>query len=39
MERKEIEVLLTLSEELNFTRTAERLHVSTDAVSQIVRRG
>jgi DNA-binding transcriptional LysR family regulator len=38
MERKEIEVLLTLSEELHFTRTAERLHLSTAAVSQIVRR-
>ncbi len=37
MERKEIEVLLTLSEELHFTRTAERLHLSTAAVSQIVR--
>lgn len=38
MERKEIEVLLTLAEELHFTRTAERVHVSTAAVSQIVSR-
>ncbi|PZS18892.1 MAG: LysR family transcriptional regulator [Pseudonocardiales bacterium] len=38
MERNEIEVLLTLSEELHFTRTAQRLHISTAAVSQIVRR-
>lgn len=38
LERKEIEVLLTLSEELHFTRTAERLHVSTAGVSQIVSR-
>ncbi|MFG2246294.1 LysR family transcriptional regulator [Spirillospora sp. NPDC048823] len=38
LERHEIEALLTLSEELHFGRTAERLHVSTARVSQTIRR-
>ncbi|MFB7718030.1 LysR family transcriptional regulator [Nocardia sp. NPDC056100] len=36
LERHEIEVLLTLSEELHFGRTADRLHISTARVSQTV---
>ncbi|MEU8801888.1 LysR family transcriptional regulator [Spirillospora sp. NPDC048819] len=38
LERHEIEAFLTLSEELHFGRTAERLHVSTARVSQTIRR-
>lgn len=37
MERREIEVLLTLAEELHFGRTAQRLHLSQARVSQTVR--
>ncbi|MRH93216.1 LysR family transcriptional regulator [Nocardia sp. SYP-A9097] len=36
LERHEIEVLLTLVEELHFGRTADRLHLSTARVSQTV---
>lgn len=36
MERRDIEIFLTLAEELHFGRTAERLHVSTARVSQTV---
>ena len=38
MELREIEIFLTLSEELHFGRTAERLHVSTARVSQTIRK-
>lgn len=38
MERHEIEIFLTLAEELHFGRTAQRLHVSTARVSQTVQR-
>ncbi|MFC7220894.1 LysR family transcriptional regulator [Streptomyces polyrhachis] len=37
MERREIEVFLTLAEELHFGRTAERLGVSGARVSQTVK--
>ncbi|MEV6837755.1 LysR substrate-binding domain-containing protein [Streptomyces sp. NPDC051133] len=37
MERRDIEIFLTLAEELHFGRTAERLHVSTARVSQSVK--
>ncbi|MFJ8431722.1 LysR family transcriptional regulator [Kitasatospora sp. NPDC094019] len=37
LERVEIEVFLTLAEELHFGRTAERLRLSTGRVSQVVR--
>jgi len=37
MERRDIEVFLTLAEELHFTRTAERLRVSQARVSQTVK--
>ncbi|SDG02679.1 DNA-binding transcriptional regulator, LysR family [Sinosporangium album] len=37
MERREIEVFLTLAEELHFRRTAERLHLSTARISQSVK--
>ncbi|MER6303706.1 LysR family transcriptional regulator [Kitasatospora sp. NPDC001539] len=37
LERLEIEVFLALTEELHFGRTAERLHLSTGRVSQVVR--
>ncbi|MGY0488530.1 LysR family transcriptional regulator [Streptomyces sp. WG-D5] len=37
MELRDIEILLTLADELHFGRTAERLHVSTARVSQVVR--
>lgn len=36
LERHEIEAFLALSEELHFRRTAERLHVSTTRISQII---
>ncbi|WP_433890651.1 LysR family transcriptional regulator [Streptomyces sp. CA-111067] len=36
LERRELDAFLTLAEELHFGRTAERLHVSTARVSQIV---
>ncbi|MFI0896915.1 LysR family transcriptional regulator [Streptomyces sp. NPDC020983] len=36
LERYELEVLLTLAEELHFGRTAERLHISTARVSRTV---
>ncbi|MEU3569982.1 LysR family transcriptional regulator [Kitasatospora sp. NPDC036755] len=38
LERLEIEVLLALAEELHFGRTAERLHLTTGRVSQVVRK-
>lgn len=37
MERRDLEVFLTLAEELHFSRTAERLHVSQARVSQSVK--
>jgi DNA-binding transcriptional LysR family regulator len=37
MERRLIEIFLTVAEELHFGRTAERLHVSTARVSQTVK--
>lgn len=37
MERYEIETFLTLAEELHFSRTAERLHVSPGRVSQTIK--
>lgn len=37
MERREIEILLTLAEELHFGRAAARLHVSTPRVSQTIK--
>ncbi|MBB5959931.1 DNA-binding transcriptional LysR family regulator [Saccharothrix tamanrassetensis] len=37
MERRDIEIFLALAEELHFSRTAERLHVSQARVSQTVR--
>jgi DNA-binding transcriptional LysR family regulator len=37
MERHEVETLLTLAEELHFGRTAERLHVTTARVSQVIK--
>ncbi|WP_378742425.1 LysR family transcriptional regulator [Nocardia brasiliensis] len=36
MELREIEIFLTLAEELHFGRTAERLHISTPRVSQTI---
>ena len=36
LERHELEAFLTLADELHFGRTAERLHVSTARVSQII---
>ena len=36
MEQRDIEIFLTLAEELHFGRTAERLHVSTARVSQSI---
>ena len=33
-EQRDIEIFLTLAEELHFGRTAERLHMSTARVSQ-----
>ena len=38
MELRDIEILLTLAEELHFGRTAERLHVSQARVSQAVKK-
>ncbi|MFD0355511.1 LysR family transcriptional regulator [Streptomyces sp. NPDC127110] len=38
MELRDIEIFLTLSEELHFGRTAERLHVSTARVSQAIKK-
>ncbi|MEL7978207.1 LysR substrate-binding domain-containing protein [Isoptericola sp. F-RaC21] len=38
MELREIEIFLTLAEELHFGRTAERLHVSVSRVSQSIRK-
>lgn len=38
MERREIEIFLTLAEELHFGRTAERLHVSGALVSQTIKK-
>jgi DNA-binding transcriptional LysR family regulator len=37
MERRDLEIFLTLAEELHFSRTAERLHVSQARVSQSVK--
>ncbi len=37
VERRDIEIFLTLADELNFTRTAERLHVTTARVSQTIK--
>jgi DNA-binding transcriptional LysR family regulator len=38
VERRDIEIFLTLGEELHFGRTAERLHVSTARVSQTIKK-
>ncbi|WP_316522109.1 helix-turn-helix domain-containing protein [Kitasatospora brasiliensis] len=38
LERVEAEVFLALAEELHFGRTAERLHLTTGRVSQVVRK-
>lgn len=38
MELREIEIFLTLADELHFGRTAERLHVSVSRVSQAIRK-
>ncbi|HEY8479627.1 MAG TPA: LysR family transcriptional regulator [Spirillospora sp.] len=38
MELRDIEIFLTLAEELHFGRTAERLHVSTARVSQTIKK-
>jgi len=38
MELREIEIFLTLAQELHFGRTAERLHVSVSRVSQAIRK-
>lgn len=38
VEQRDIEIYLTLAEELHFGRTAERLHVSTARVSQSIRK-
>ncbi|WP_405645399.1 LysR family transcriptional regulator [Streptomyces uncialis] len=38
LERLELQVFLTLAEELHFGRTAERLHVTTGRVSQILKK-
>ena len=38
MEPRDIEIFLTLAEELHFGRTAERLHVTTARVSQSIRK-
>jgi len=38
LERHELETFLTLAEELHFGRTAERLHVSTARVSQMIKK-
>ncbi|MFG1871520.1 LysR family transcriptional regulator [Micromonospora arborensis] len=38
MELRDIEIFLTLAEELHFSRTAERLHVSVARVSQAIRK-
>ncbi|WP_067824491.1 LysR family transcriptional regulator [Actinomadura kijaniata] len=38
MELRDIEIFLTLAEELHFTRTADRLHVSPARVSQAIRK-
>ncbi|MEV0084207.1 LysR family transcriptional regulator [Saccharopolyspora sp. NPDC050642] len=37
MELRDVEVLLTLAEELHFGRTAERLHITTGRVSQCIK--
>jgi DNA-binding transcriptional LysR family regulator len=38
VEQRDIEIFLTLAEELHFGRTAERLHVSTAGVSQTIKK-
>ncbi|WP_262402154.1 LysR family transcriptional regulator [Actinomadura sp. CNU-125] len=38
MELRDIEIFLTLAEELHFGRTAERLHVSVAAVSKSLKK-
>lgn len=38
MERRDIEIFLTLADELHFGNTAERLHVSTARVSQTIKK-
>lgn len=38
MEQRDIEIFLTLADELHFGRTAERLHVSTARVSQTIKK-
>jgi DNA-binding transcriptional LysR family regulator len=38
VEQRDIEIFLTLAEELHFGRTAERLHVSTARVSQTIKK-
>ncbi|WP_435830148.1 LysR family transcriptional regulator [Saccharopolyspora shandongensis] len=37
VELRDVEVLLTLAEELHFGRTAERLHITTGRVSQCIK--
>ncbi|MGW1722643.1 LysR family transcriptional regulator [Streptomyces sp. NPDC002306] len=38
LERLEIEIFLTLAEELHFGRVAERLHITTGRVSQVIKK-
>lgn len=38
MELRDIEIFLTLAEELHFGRTAERLHISQSRVSQSIKK-
>jgi DNA-binding transcriptional LysR family regulator len=38
MELREIEIFLALAEELHFSRTAERLHVSQARISQTIKK-
>jgi DNA-binding transcriptional LysR family regulator len=37
VERRDIEIFLTLAEELHFTRAAQRLHVTPARVSQTIK--
>ena len=38
MELRDIEIFLTLAEELHFGRTAERLHITTSRVSHVIKK-
>ncbi|MEW9551177.1 LysR family transcriptional regulator, partial [Nonomuraea sp. NPDC050783] len=38
MELRDVEIFLTLAEELHFARTAERLRVSPSRISQAIRK-